>query len=166
MLSTTILLGGGDRNIYVCAEALHNVLQASPSNSNSTSKIILLRLDRHYDERDVDTSRSDPTNRIFSPHSGNGVTQAKQENYIQYDFLLAADGARNNTQCHSNSKLHSIGCQTKYISNQKFRISPKLVIDEVLREIDTLMKEEDCELIVNLDADSFKGESAVSVSDT
>merc|ERR1712176_138945 len=159
-LSTTILLGGGDRNIYVCAEAVYNAY-------NGNKKIILLRLDRHYNERDVDSSRVDPDQRIFSPHSGNGVTQAKQENYIAYDFLLAADGARNNSQCHYNSRLHSNTCQTKYISNTKFRIEPKKIIDHILDEInDLLNKDENLELIINLDADSFNNvpSSAVCMS--
>eukprot|EP00112_Aurelia_sp_Birch-Aquarium-sp1_P026506 Seg943.3 transcript_id=Seg943.3/GoldUCD/mRNA.D3Y31 product="hypothetical protein" protein_id=Seg943.3/GoldUCD/D3Y31 len=145
-LNTLFLLSGGDNAIYACAKAV----------KRSDNEVVLLRIDRHMDERDL-TLRSDPrVNSKTYPHSGNGVTQAKSEHLINYDFLLGCDFERNNNQCKSNSDQYRDRCFTKISPIEKIRFDPKATIDRVMDDVCSLMeRNENIDLVVNIDCDTF-----------
>ena len=73
------------------------------------------------DERST-SLRSDPTDdSAVYPHSGNGVTQLKNEGRVFADFLLGADSVRNNQQCIHNSQQGSVYSNTITVSEKSFR---------------------------------------------
>ena len=145
-LSTLFVLSGGDNAIYACTKAI----------KHSDNEVILLRVDRHMDERDL-TLRSDPrVNSRTYPHSGNGVTQAKSEYLVNYDFLLGCDFERNNNQCIDNSNKHSDRCTTVISTIDTMRFDPKSTMDRVMDNICSLMGQNyNIELLVNIDCDTF-----------
>ena len=147
-LTTLFLLGGGDHAVYACAASL----------KTDCNRALLLRIDRHMDERDTGL-RCDPTeNAKVYPHSGNGITQAKREKLINFDFLLGCDSERNNDQCIRNSESHKETCFTSITSIDKLRIDPKLHIDTHLQEVAKLLQGDDkLDFLVNIDCDTFNG---------
>ena len=147
-LTTLFVLGGGDHAIYSCAASI----------KVDINRVLLLRMDRHMDERDTGL-RSDPShNAEVHPHSGNGVTQAKAEQLIHFDFLLGCDYERNNDQCLRNSEKNKKTCFTSITSIEKMRIDPKLHIDTTIEAISRILEEDDTiDYIVNIDCDTFNG---------
>lgn len=147
-LVSLFLLGGGDNAIYACSKAV----------KTAENRLLLLRIDRHMDERDTGL-RSDPSNTSQSyPHSGNGVTQAKDEKLISYDFLLGCDYERNNDQCMRNSEKRKDECYTSITSIEKMRFDPKSFMDSVIKKVAQLLLEDDqLEVLVNIDCDTFNG---------
>ena len=147
-LTTMFVLSGGDQAIHACSKAV----------KYGDNKILLLRVGRHMNERDL-ALRADPRNNSKTyPHSGNGVTLAKSERLINYDFLLGCDFERNNFQCISNSNAYSMDCVTEIYGIEKMRIDPKATIDKVIENVCSLMRQNDkIELLVNIDCDTFNG---------
>jgi len=139
---TILFVGGGDRGIYSAGKALGEAL-------------ILVRIDPHMDERSV-YCRSDPSlTDQFYPHSGNGVSHLKQDDLVIGDFLLGSDDARNNDQCRFNStEAEKRGVLTRKIDRDELRIEPKKLIDQIVEEVNGLMKANPkAKLILNIDAD-------------
>ena len=147
-LTSLFLLGGGDNAIYSCAAAV----------KSGDNRILLLRIDRHMDERNT-SLRSHPSNdgRVYQ-HSGNGVTQAKAEKMIDFDFLIACDYDRNNDECINNSEKQKETCFTSITSIEKMRFDPKVYIDAIMQDVAKLLESDDkLELVVNIDCDTFNG---------
>ena len=147
-LTTLFVLGGGDHAIYSCAASI----------KTDINRVLLLRMDRHMDERDTGL-RSDPShNAKVHPHSGNGVTQAKTEQLIHFDFLLGCDYERNNDQCLSNSEKNKKTCFTSITSIETMRIDPKFHVDTTIEAVAKLLEGDDTvDYIVNIDCDTFNG---------
>ncbi|XP_065062602.1 uncharacterized protein LOC135689349 [Rhopilema esculentum] len=148
-LECLFVLSGGDNAVYACAKAV----------KAQDNDVLLLRLDRHMDERDL-SLRSDPqkASTELHPHSGNGVTHAKLERLIKYDFLIGCDYEHNNDQCIRNSQRFSQTCLTSVITMEEMRFDPKNFIDGVITEIKEIMKENShVDVIVNIDCDTLNG---------
>ena len=147
-LSTVFVLSGGDNAIYGCAKAL----------KRNDNEIVLLRVDRHMDERDL-TLRSDPRNGAKTyPHSGNGVMQAKSDHLVNYDFLIGCDFEKNVDQCKTNSDANSGKCPTEITAIEKMRFDPKSAIDNVINNVSSVMgRNHNIDLLLNIDCDTFNG---------
>eukprot|EP00112_Aurelia_sp_Birch-Aquarium-sp1_P003770 Seg1424.4 transcript_id=Seg1424.4/GoldUCD/mRNA.D3Y31 product="hypothetical protein" protein_id=Seg1424.4/GoldUCD/D3Y31 len=147
-LSTLFVLSGGDNAIYACAKALKRM----------DNEVVVLRVDRHMDERDL-TLRSDPRNGARTyPHSGNGVTQAKTDHLINYDFLLGCDFEKNVDQCKTNSDANSGKCATEILPIEKVRFDPKGSIDKIMNNVSSVMgRSNNVDLLINIDCDTFNG---------
>ena len=88
------------------------------------------------DERSTSLRANPSADYVPFPHSGNGVTQLKEEKLIYADFLLGADNVRNNDQCLKNSACGAKnGIITHLTSIDDLRIAEKRHIDLVFNKI-------------------------------
>ncbi|CBY15419.1 unnamed protein product [Oikopleura dioica] len=92
------------------------------------------------------------------PHSGNGVTQLKQEGLVGHDFLLGVDFAANNVQCiHNSLKLYS-NIPLSLVTIDILRQDEREEIDKVFEDVSEIMHMNPrARVLLNLDADTFNG---------
>ena len=123
------------------------------------------------DERSTSLRANPSVDHVPFPHSGNGVTQLKEEKLIYADFLLGADTVRNNDQCLKNSaRGANDGIITHLTSIDDLRVDEKSQIDLVFGKIAKIQVNSFCKPHIHINAKELiltdlDGRSKFSIAD-